>query len=659
MAILNVRWSGAGAAVVAASLSILFVPNVGLHAGERYESDTLPETPIKTALADLPEDVRVYNDHVTFLADPFCAGRLPGTHGMEVAMEYVEYYMEKAGLEPAFAGEGVGGPEKANTPWRQAFPLGGSTKITTEEMAMATDASNTVFKAGEDFKVLSLGGSGDIAAAVVFVGYSMTEGPDGFDYSNYDEDTDLTGRIAMMFRFEPMNDEGQSRWSDGRWTSRAAFQGKINAAVSRGAVGVVIVNTPGADDPRVNSVTSAGGGQSSFKVPISIMKIEAAEQFVKAADPNGRSLMELRKYADEGGKAFAFKSNVRLKINAKIESKSLMGENVGGILRGRGNLADQFIVIGGHLDHLGMGDFGSRWGSGKLHPGADDNASGSAGVLLIADKLAKEYAAMPDEANLRSILFLAFSGEESGLNGSRYYADHPIVSINQHVLMMNFDMIGRILNHRLSVSGAETGEGMADFLQPILDESELEIVQPAGMSGASDHSSFLQKGMPVLFAIIADFHGDYHTPDDVSWKINRVDAVKACNLWTNIALESAQVPQFFKYQAAGQSSTPRGARSARSQIKVRFGIVPGNYDSKDETAGVLVSDVTEKSSAANGGVKKGDRLVKWNGENIKDIGAWMGMLAKHKPGDVVDVTVLRDDVEVVLKIKLQGRDGDG
>lgn len=656
---LKTRWSTAVAATMAASVMVFLSPAPALHAGERYESDSLTESPIKTALAELPQDVRAYNDHITFLADPFCAGRLPGTHGMEVAMEYVEYYMEKAGLEPAFDGEGIGGPEKATTPWRQAFPLGGSTRITTEEMAIAKGASNTNLKAGEDFKVLSLGASGDIAAPVEFVGYSMAEGPDGSDYSNYEKETDLTGRIAMMFRFEPMNDEGQSRWSDGRWTSRAAFQGKINAAVSRGAAGVVIVNTPGADDPRVNSVTSAGGGQSSFKVPISIMSIEAAEQFAKTADPNGRSLLELRKYADEGGKAFAFKSNVLLRINAKIESKSLMGENVGGILRGRGNLADQFIVIGGHLDHLGMGDFGSRWGSGKLHPGADDNASGSAGVLLIADKLAREYAAQPDDANLRSILFLTFSGEESGLNGSRYYVNHPIVPLKQHVLMMNFDMIGRILNKRLSVSGAETGEGMADFLQPILDESELEIVQPAGMSGASDHSSFLQKEMPVLFAIIADFHGDYHTPEDVSWKINRVDAVKACNLWTNIALQSAKVPEFFKYKTAGRPSEPRGARSARSQIKVRFGIVPGNYDSKDETAGILVSDVTEKSSAANGGVKKGDRLVKWNGEDIKDISAWMGMLAKHKPGDVVNVTVLRDDVEVVLKVKLQGRDGDG
>ena len=130
--------------------------------------------------------------------------------------------------------------------------------------------------------------------------------------------------------------------------------------------------------------------------------------------------------------------------------------------------------------------------------------------------------------------------------------------------------------------------------------------------------------MPILFGMIAKFHTDYHTPFDVSWKLNRVDAVKACNLWVNIAMASAEVPTFFKYKDVTVAKKKSGekAPTSRMQIKVRFGIVPGNYGDRGNTeqmAGVLVDDVTPGASAAKGGVIKGDRLVKWNGEPIKDI----------------------------------------
>ncbi len=630
----------------------------GNSIGSGYASNEVEGAPLQSALAELPADVRKFNDHLTFLADPFCAGRLPGTNGMEVAKQYMEYYLKQAGLEPAFdlVEKSDGGDERVTkfSSWRQPFPLGSTAKLINAEMSWAAAGASSVLTSDQDFKVLTYGGSGDIEGAAVFVGYSMNNEDE--DYANYSDDTDLNGKIAVMFRFEPMNEEGGSQWNENGWSSRAGFHRKIQQAVDHGAAGVVIINPPNSVDPRSNSISSAGGGRSSFDIPVALMSTEAGEAF--AAKAFGKSLLDLRGHADRGDATFEF-NNTTIAINAQIDEKATLAENVGGILRGRGSLADEYIVIGGHLDHLGNGEFGSRRGAGNLHPGADDNASGSAGVLIIADKLAAAYAELPEDMPLRSIVLVGFSAEESGLNGSRYYTRNPIADLEKHVLMMNFDMIGRIKDKRLSVSGASTGVGMADFVQPMFDDSGLEVVVGGRTGGGSDHAVFYQKSVPVLFAIIADFHGDYHTPDDVSWKINRVDAVKACNLWVDIALESAKLEQFFPFDdgknAAAGDGGGGGNENPRAQIKVRFGIVPGDYEST--VGGVLVNDVTDDSSASNGGVKKGDRLVKWDGKDIKNIQEWMQFLAKHKPGDTVDVTVVRDDVEVVLKVKLQGRDG--
>ena len=327
-------------------------------------------------------------------------------------------------------------------------------------------------------------------------------------------------------------------------------------------------------------------------------------------------------------------------LHAEIDREIVYAENVGGVLRGKGDLADEWLVMGAHIDHIGMGDFGSRWGSGKLHPGADDNASGTAGVLLLADLLAQSYAELPEDADARSIVFICFDAEESGLNGSRYYVNNPIVPLEDHALMGNFDMIGRITNERLLLSGMETGEGLPDMLQPAMDRTELELVIPTSMNGASDHSSFLSKGVPVLFSIIADFHDDYHTPSDEVWKINTEDATRACHLY------SGDRP------ALVTSSERQPQRSSMGDISVRFGVSP-SYGS--DGPGIGISSVSEGGSAAEAGVLEGDRLVRWDGQKLSDVESWMPLLARHEPGDVVNIGVLRDGEEVTLEVTLQAR----
>jgi len=496
-------------------------------------------------------------------------------------------------------------------------------------------------------------GSATVAAPVVFVGYSVNN--DAENYHSFNDDYDLSGKIAMLLRFEPMDASGKSLWSDdGTWTANASFNAKLQLVLEHDPAAVIIVNTPVADDPRTGTLLNANNsGGRLTDIPVLNMSPKAADTIVRAGDPQGRTLLDLRTLADKARTIVELQGVTT--IDVALERKSLMAENVGGIIPGKGTLANEIVVVGAHLDHLGMGAFGSRASVAErgttLHPGADDNASGTSGILMIADWLSQEYAQLPQDANARTILIIAFSGEESGLNGSRYYVDHPIEPLDQHYIMLNFDMIGRIVNKRLSVSGTTTADGLDDWVEPLFADSGLEVVTPQGTGGGSDHLPFMQKHIPILFGIIADFHADYHTPRDTSEKINRVDAVKASRLFANIAMTAALRPESLVF--ANPNANPPQAGGGRGGIKVRVGVMPGNYDGSG--GGVLLDDITENSPAQAAGLRAGDRIVKWNGKDVADINAWMGMLAKHSPGDQVNVSVMRDGEEITLKIKLEAR----
>ncbi len=603
-----------------------------------------PLTPIHTAIAQADPYVRDFNDHVTILSSPWMEGRLPGTRGMERAMDYMESQFKAVGLLPAFAPS-----DGAAKNYRQPFSLGGKREVVDESLTVACAATATTLTPGTDFKLTALGGDGAAEGAVAFVGYGLEDGPEG--YNSFAADHSLEGKVALVLRFEPMDGEGKSLWSGGSgWSGRAGFAGKISAVAKRKPAAIIVVNTPGADDPRVTSL-STGGGRAMSDVPVYMMSTQAAEKLVTSCG-GAQTLMDLRKLADaptsDSARSFDLKNAagdaLTVKFAAKSESKPVLAENIVGVLPGRGALANEVIVIGGHLDHLGQGDFGSREGPGKLHPGADDNASGAAGVILLGDMLTKDYAQLPAETPLRTVLFIGFSAEESGLNGSRYYVDNPIYPIKDTVLMMNFDMIGRVMNGRLAVT-ASTEKGMKEWYEPIYDRSPLTVVQSAGRGGGgSDHASFQAAGVPILFAICADFHEDYHTSRDVLGMIDRETSVQAVNLWHELALDMGQ--RTGRFEAASNSGPMRP-----EAMKVRVGL--RTRDTEDES-GLEVVDVTKDGSADKAGIQKGDKLIKWNKHDLKTRQAFVDDLRTHEPGEKVQAVFTRAGVEQTVYVELQG-----
>lgn len=610
------------------------------------------DSPVAEALRQVSAEARQFQQHVTTLSDPFFEGRVPGSRGNRIAAEYIEHHFAKAGLQPAFPAS-ASNPGTQGPSFRQAFRAGSTTQV-LEQQVQWTGPRGGSLTPEADFTVLGLSGSGEATAPVVFAGYAIDEGPGG--YRGLADNADLSGKIAMIFRFEPMNASGQSLWSQGQgWSPAASLDAKIDAVLRRGASGVILVNPPGAADPRAARLISASDSlpfRERAKVPVVMLSTDAAERLLAGT---GRTLMDLRALADrpEGKLEPLAVGPDAVTIRARIETTPIMTDNIGAVLPGRGTLADEWVIIGAHYDHVGYGPVGTQpQYLGQLHPGADDNASGTTGLIMLAGMLAADAKAAPPDQPRRSILFLAFCAEESGLNGSRFYVNNPPPNIpNERVaLMINLDMIGRLRNNTLEVMGTQTGAGLMEMLSPIFDASGLIVRHGSSVASNSDHAPFFGKGIPVLF-FFTGLHREYHTPRDTHDTINAVGGARVVDLVRQTANAAATRPQRFEFQRPAQQAQ---ASPGPMRTRVRFGIAPGTYS--DDRPGIEIGDVYENTPAAEAGLKVGDRLIKWNGAEVRKVEDWMPMLSAHNPGDVVDVTILREGKELTVKVTLRGRD---
>lgn len=600
--------------------------------------------------------VNTYTGHLHVLASEYMEGRLPGTPGIERAAQYLEWNLQRLGLEPAFSslvtaadGQQILTPRDT---YRQPFQIGDIASLGRQRMGVTLQGQPQTLEPGVEFNAVAYGVSGTVDLPITFAGYSILTGPEG--YRGFPDETDLSGQAVMILRFEPMTAEGTSRWAGRReWSYASDLGSKFRAAINRGAKAIILVTPPGARDDRarVLETIESSGQARAVEVPVVHVTPEAADRIVRAGDPQGRSLADLVALANEGGVVVPF-AGVRASIDIDIRRNPVMTDNIGAILPGRGALADEIVVIGAHYDHLGMARFGTRF-PGKMHLGADDNASGTAGLLLAAELLADAWTKIDGPA--RTVLFLAFSAEESGLNGSAFYVDNPVAPLEKHYLMINMDMIGS-LRRSLEAGGVGTAEGLAELAAPIFERTALDIQTSLSVgSGRSDHASFDRRGIPNIF-FFTGITDQYHTPDDTADTINMEGATRIAALAADLALAAAIRESPLPYVRAPESEG-RQRMGGPARLKVRVGIAPGDYSGR--TPGVLVARVFEGTSAADAGVKEGDIITVWNGEPVKTVEDWMPLLASHEPGDTITIVVLRDGVETTIPMTLKPRPARG
>ncbi|UCD73955.1 MAG: M28 family peptidase [Phycisphaerales bacterium] len=603
----------------------------------------------------LGENATLWYQHVQTLANPYFEGRLPSTEGHDLAADYIRFYFDLYGLEPGFPDPDEAGELRVS--YRQPFEFSrAGEQAQVEVTGAALSLNGQTLERGEDFVVLGNSDSGSFTGPLSFIGYGIEDGPDG--YSSFDEDTDLNGRIALLLRYEPLDESGRSRWADRRFSEHAAMAFKMQAAKDRGAAAILMVTPPGVVDGRrgLESLNRSSRFGHPLGIPVLQITPETAEAILQAASGIDRDLTVWRKLADAGEiKTVNLSPHLRATVRTEVERyggdrQNVPAQNVGAVLPGKGDLADEWVVIGAHYDHMGHGQLGGIRGSiGRLHPGADDNASGTAGVLVMARMLSQYYAQADEDADLRSVFFLAFDAEEMGLHGSREFVVSPPIPLEQTALCLNFDMIGRLREGDLDILGAGTGDGLTELMQPHIDASGLDVSLAVGGSGSSDDANFHASNVPAVH-FFTGMTREFTSPADQAYTVNPAGAMQVLDLAYAIALDVASRPEKLAYTEPGAS---RG--QDRGMAKVRLGIQPGMNESLDR--GLLVERVSLETSAHEGGMKDGDIILDWDGAPINSMRDLFTHLQDHEPGDVVIITVKRGEEIIDLRVTLKASTG--
>jgi Zn-dependent M28 family amino/carboxypeptidase len=349
---------------------------------------------------------------------------------------------------------------------------------------------------------------------------------------------------------------------------------------------------------------------------------------------------------DEASDPSSFNTGITLAASTDIIQTKKQTQNVVAFLRGSDDiLKNEYIIVGAHYDHLGMGGPGS--GSRAVdtlavHNGADDNASGVAGVLEIAEKMA-----LGDQTNSRSIIFIAFGAEEMGLLGSKYFVNHSPVEIQNISAMFNFDMIGRFKPEEkaLMIGGTGTSLSTEDILDSFADDLEFSLAYASEGFGASDHASFYAKDIPVFF-ITSGAHEDYHTPFDDADLLNYSGADQIAEFAYDLIFEVANRDEALVFQEAGPKQRTGGGRG----FKVVLGIMP-DFASQ-ENDGLGVDAVRKDGPAFRGGMLKGDKITALNGKPVSNIYDYMTRLKELESGQTITVDVIRNGEKMVLIVQL-------
>ena len=567
---------------------------------------------------------------VQFLASPELTGRGVDTPGIRLARDYLAAEFARAGLRP-------GGD---NGGFFQPFDV--AVGVTVNQPSSLTLDQNASLELNKDWIPLGLSKSDNVEGELVFAGYGITAKENGYD--DY-ADVNVKGKIVLILRYEPAPTDDKSPFkTPPEYSVHAALRTKANNARDHGAVGMILVdlNHDNEAQPELLSTRNSLWRRGNSVVAAQVRR----EVLQKWLDARGVSLRDFKQKIDRTGKPASMAiPGAMAKLQMTLKEDHERAENVVGILPGADpNLRDQRVVIGAHYDHLGFGHFGAldRQAEGKVHPGADDNASGTAVLLELARRMAK-LPVKPD----RTIVFAAFSGEELGLYGSRHYIESSN-SPSAIKAMINLDMVGRLRETRVTVFGARSGENLSDLVTRNARRLGLDITDSNDV-GRSDHMSFYSKKIPVLH-FFTGTHGDYHRATDTWDKLNFEGMAKISDLVLVTALEIANRKEPIRFVSL-PSRPSETAGSARG-VRVYLGTIP---DYGAVATGVLLAGVSSGSPAAQAGLREGDVIVRLGDKDIQNIEDLTDALQAHKSGDQVNVVVLRGGAPITLQATLSSR----
>ena len=585
-------------------------------------------------------DPRAYIEHVKFLSSDELEGRGNGSPGLQAAADYIAKQFGDAGLEPA--GD--------NGTFQQRFEMITGLSLQPGNTVELSSGRSTVdFEIGRDYQLISV--SSDQSGSspplpIVFAGYGISA--PALHYDDY-AGIDAHGKAVLIFTHEPQENDARSALDGQTNTMHAAMMRKVEVARARGARAMLVIDDTN-HQPAVDRYRRwlREPQAEEYGLPVFYLSRDRVQRALGTR-------LNLEAVSEEIDRDFEPKSRPidGMTVNAidRISKVRRPVPNIVGKLKGSDPaLEGEAVIIGAHYDHLGRSSrFSmSQGGAGQIHHGADDNASGTAAVI----EMARVAAATRGDFR-RSLIFIAFAGEEHGLLGSSFYVNHPAMPLGSTIAMINLDMVGRA-GGRILVDGLANAPSVEGDLKAAESSSSLAMTALRGGpgAGASDDATFLLRKIPSI-NFFSGFHSDYHRPSDTWEKVDAKGGAAVADLALALARQVANRatrPQFVETVKEEQHGS--GSVGAVSGYGPYFGSVP---DFASEGDGVKFAEVRTGSPAAKAGFRGGDVMISFGGAAIKTLYDFTFALREKKPGDKVEVTVLRDGKPVTATVELTNR----
>ncbi len=575
-------------------------------------------------------------DHIKYLASDELQGRGSGTEGCTKAAQYIASFFKNHSIMPLGADYfqnftvPVGYTIKPETKTKFAI------KVIPQGVAPeSVKPVNMGWKVGNEYTPLAFSESGTVSGEIAFAGYGISNPSAGYDdYASIDP----KGKILIIIRGTPEKKvDPHSKFAE-----HSSLRAKATVARDKGAAAIIFVSQPSdSADQLMPLKYETGMGKSG------IIALHCTRTSLDRIFPRERKMPFAEKDIIASQKPSSFiLPNTIVEITVAIETQMSQTSNVIGIVSGTNPAKNnEYIVLGAHYDHLGLGEYGSLYAGKKTvpHYGADDNASGTAAMMEIASQIAKQPLERP-------VIFMGFSGEEMGLLGSAHYVKNPLVPNDNIAAMVNLDMVGRLKDNKLNAHGTGSSSRWANWVDSIAKLHQFELSKSEDGFGPSDHSSFYGQNRPVLF-FFTGLHSDYHRPSDTWDKINYAGEARVIGFVSNIVSSIAEMkamPDFIKVKQSADASRPM-------KFSVTLGVIP---DYSDHPKGLKITGVRENSAASKAGILADDVIIKLGETTVKNIYDYTFALGKYKPGDEAVAIVLRgprEDKEVKVTVRFEAK----
>lgn len=592
-----------------------------------------PDDPQKTESKTHPDiTIKDLRWHIETLASEEFEGRLTGTPGARLATDHVANTFRRAGLEPA----GDKNDYFQSFPFESGVSLGKGNTLVIHQAGQSHKQSFN-----ESWRPVAFSGSTRIdPTEIVFAGYGLVA-PKAGKHKEYDSyvHLDVKDKWVLAFRYVPEDVNSKTRQHLWRF---ASLHNKASIARDRGARGILFVSGPNSKVKQQLIPLRNNGSSASTSIPVLTLTDKLAEKLLKQS---GKKLKQLHDQLDTGKPMMGFPiKGLTLSATTDLVREKNTGRNVVGLLQTGDNPAGHVIVIGAHVDHLGRGAASSRAKEkvrSEIHYGADDNASGTAVMMEIAEHLSaqKQAGKLPTGYD---ILFAAWSGEELGLLGSGHFMKTRKKDSRSIAAYLNMDMVGRYRD-KVTLQGLGSSKAWAGIIERANIPVGLTLQTSQDTNLPTDTTSFNARGIPILNAF-TNTHEDYHTPTDTADKINYEgtrDIARLMALATRQLLRMEEPPEYI-------ASKTREKEARRGSLRAYLGTIP-DYASGG-SSGMLLSGVAKGGPAQKAGIRSGDLIIRLAGKKIENIYDYTNSIGALKIGRPEKIIVLRGKQTLALEI---------